>query len=143
MTVSSLSSYLRHHAQLDQYQVNPRIDLICQQAYALAEMNAQPLHALHLLKAMLHVPDHDVDQLLVQQGLILEKLHSTPLSPLEPPFSLEQVFETMLAHSQTRAHIGLEQLLLALIEDERLHPYFAIWRIDPEAIRTAALAAAL
>jgi hypothetical protein len=137
----SLPVYLRQHnirhAENIEYDVSAQVDLVCFQAYHLAEMQSQPLHAVHLLKAILHIPGSSTEQILMQQGLTLEKIHATPLNPNDPPFACDQLFEKMIQYADRSAIIGMEHLLLALLEEEVLKPYFAAWQINLEAFRSS------
>ena len=130
----SLPVYLRHqnirYAENIEYEVSSQVDLVCFQAYHLAEMQAQPLHAVHLLKAILHIPGSPAEQMLHQQGLTLEKIHGTTLDPNDPPFQCDRLFGAVIKYAQKSPTIGVEHLLLALLEEEELRPYFALWHIE-------------
>jgi hypothetical protein len=132
----SLSSYLRHHniryAESAEYEVSPQIELVVFQAYHLSEMHPQPLHAVDMLKAILHIPGSVAEQLLIQQGLTLEKIHATPLNPNDPPFTCDRLFGAIIKYAQKSPVLSTEHLLLALLEEEVLRPYFALWHIEME-----------
>lgn len=132
----SLPAYLRHHdlryAENIQYEVSAHVDLVCFQAYHLSKMQSQPLHPVHLLKAILHIPGSSAEQLLTQQGLTLEKIHNTPLNPNDPPYTCARLFGAIMKYASKGRVIDTEHLLLALLEEEVLHPYFAGWHIEIE-----------
>lgn len=130
----SLPLYLRHHnirhAPDIEYTVSAQIELVCFQAFHLAEMQSLPLHAVHFLKAILHIPGSAAEQILVQNGLTLEKIHATSLDPNDPPFQFDRLFAATIKYAHKSPVIGVEHLLLALLEEEVLRPYFASWHIE-------------
>jgi len=141
---SPLSSYLRHQQReaFGAYDVCQRIDLICSQACHLAVMNGQPLHAVHILKAILHLPGTPAEQILTRHGLTLEKIHTTTPHPLDSSFDFERLFTVMTHFVERGASLGTEHLLLALLEGKELCVQFSLWGIDPEDLMAEAHMAA-
>jgi len=142
----SLPVYLRHHniryAENIEYTVSAQVDLICFQAYHLAEMQSRPLHAVHLLKAILHIPGSPAEQILLQQGLTLEKIHATSLDHNDPPIQSDRLFGAVIKYASKSPIIGVEHLLLALLEEDVLQPYFAAWQIEVDAFTKSVTAQA-
>jgi hypothetical protein len=133
----SLPSYLRQQnirfAENIEYEVSPQVELVVFQAYHLSEMHPQPLHAVDMLKAILHIPGSVAEQLLIQQGLTLEKIHATPLNPNDPPFTCERLFGAMIKYAKKHRVLNTEHLLMALLEEDVLRPYFVLWQIELES----------
>src|SRR5215207_8956802 len=103
----SLPAYLRQHnirfADNIEYEVSTQVDLVCFQAYHLSEMQSQPLHAIHLLKAILHIPGSPAEQILVQHGVTLEKIHNTSLNASDEPYNCDRLFSAMIKYAHKRA----------------------------------------
>jgi hypothetical protein len=140
-STTSFSSYLRQQQIRSpnriEYHVSPRVDLICFQAHHLAQMNAQPLHPMHLLKAMLHIPGGAVEKLLTQQGVTLERVHATQLNPRDSLLDVDRFFKRTVAFVKASPAIASHHLLLSVLDEEVMLPYFVEWQVQPEKLREA------
>lgn len=136
----SLAIYLKEK-HLYAYKSSPRIDRIMIDAYRLADDYEQDVNALFIIWAMMRIQGSIMRQLLLEFGLSEEKVRAECALPGLHAIDLNRLFAAVVSQAQAQGDItlGTEHLFLALLTDGMLQCQLAVWGLNPQQLRNAAL----